>query len=249
MRALTTVLLAAASLHGQTPSFDAASIKATPDSAVDPRKNGPVQLTGGNLNLEGASLWNLIVAAYGIKDYQLTAPGWMKSAYFDVAAKSPDAASLDQRRLMLQSLLADRFKLAIHHDTKELQVDALLVAKGGPKLGEKKDAQGKDSMKLANGKLVFQSYTVAQLADFLSRNNPDRPVVDATGIEGRYDFAVEFDSGSGDPGDVKRAMGQAMQDGSMARIVAEQLGLKIEARKQPTGIIVVAHAERAPTGN
>jgi len=248
MRALTLVLLFAAGLSGQTPSFDAASIKPTPESG-DPKREGPIQLTGGNINLEAASLWNLVVAAYGIKDYQLSGPDWMKSAHFDVVAKAPEDASLDQRRSMLQSLLADRFKLAVHHATKDLPVDALVVAKGTTKLGNMKDSEGKDSLSITGGKLQFQNYTMAQLAGFLARGNPDRPVVDATGIEGAYDFAVELDSPTGDPGDAKRAIGRAMADGTFARMVAEQLGLKVEARKQAIDIVVVDHAERVPVEN
>ncbi len=98
--------------------------------------------------------------------------------------------------------------------------------------------------------MVFQNFTTTMLADYLSLRSPERPIVDATEIEGNYDFAIQLvDGGSDNPGDVKRAMGEAMRDGSLPRMVAEQLGLKLETRRGPTEIVVVDHAERTTTEN
>ncbi len=247
MRTPVLLLLAAKLLCGRT--YDVASIKPAPDHGFN-KKEGGVKLISANLNLEAASLWDLIAAAYGIQDYQLSGPDWMKSARFDVVAKAPGDPSLEEKRKMLQMLLADRFKLAVHRDVKELPMDTLVAGKGRPKLGEKKPEPGdRDRISMQDGRLFFQNFTMPQLAAFLSRGNPDGPLVDATGIEGRYDFAVDIDSASAEPGDVKRSMERTMQDGSMARMVAEQLGLKVERRKLATDIVVVDHVERLPVEN
>jgi uncharacterized protein (TIGR03435 family) len=168
---------------------------------------------------------------------------------FDVVAKAAGAAPAADIRTMLQGLLADRFTLTLHRQTKDLAIDVLTRGKSVPKLGPKKP-EGPSRVGIYGSKMVFKNFTTATLADYLSLRSPERPIVDETEIEGYYDFAIQLvEGGSDDPGDVKRAMGQAMRDGSLPRMVAEQLGLKLETRKGPTEIVVVDHAERLPTAN
>jgi uncharacterized protein (TIGR03435 family) len=96
----------------------------------------PTQVTFTNMSLTG-----LLTVAYGVREYQVTAPAWMDSARFDIVAKIPAGATKDDFKLMLQNLLAERFKLVTHKDSKEVPVYALLVGKNGPKLKESpKDA-------------------------------------------------------------------------------------------------------------
>jgi len=247
MRVLATLLVAALRIGGQTPSFEAASIK--PAADANPKKQREIKFGSGNLSLQGAALWDLIAAAYDIRTYQLSGPDWMKTERFDIAAKVPEGATLDEKRLMLQSLLIERFKLAIHHDTKELAIDTLVAGKGGPKIGSRVSAEGRNTVAFESGKLMFHNFTMSQLATYLSRSNPNGTIVDATGIDGRYDFGVDIDTKSGRPEEVKGAIEQATLDGSLARVVPQQLGLKIETRKQPTDLVVVDRVERIPAEN
>ena len=127
----------------QSPAFDVASVKAAADPGrvpmfcIIPCTPGErMTVEGGRVDIRFMPLTKLIVTAYRIKPYQLAGPDWMRNERFDIMAKLPEGASKDQIPEMLQALLADRFKLAIRRDKKELPVYALVVAKSGFKLKE-----------------------------------------------------------------------------------------------------------------
>ncbi|MDR3704084.1 MAG: TIGR03435 family protein [Candidatus Sulfopaludibacter sp.] len=135
------LLLFAGPLFGAQPAFEVASVKA----AVEPVRQpmfciGPcafgerMTVTGTRVDIRYMSLYNLIVAAFRVQPNQLSGPDWMRSQHFDVAARIPAGLSKNQLPEMLQSLLAVRFKLAVHRDRAEQPVYALVVGKGGPKL-------------------------------------------------------------------------------------------------------------------
>jgi len=138
--------------HAQTadgqPSFDAASIKTAPPPTgrgmFMGMNGGPGTKDPTLFRCNNCNLTMLIMQAYDIKPYQLSAPGSMDAERFDITAKVPVGATKEQFRLMLQNLLAERFKLAIHRDKKEMQVYDLVVAKGGPKLTESVEEAPKD---------------------------------------------------------------------------------------------------------
>jgi len=236
----------AAAAYGQT--FEVASLKAAavgmPGKEDAARK---VVFGPGGVTMQAASLPEMVAAAYGVKDYQVAGPEWMKSERFDVVAKAGAGTDTAAMRGMLQELLAERFQLKVHRETKEMSVDELTVAKNGPKLGEKKGA-GESAVGLDGGKMTFRNFSMGKLAEYLSARSPDRPVVDATELDGYYDLAVRL-TDSEDVIEVKKAIGGAMRDGSLGRLVAQQTGLRIETRKKPLEVIVVDHAERAPAGN
>jgi uncharacterized protein (TIGR03435 family) len=147
----------------------------------------------------------------------------------------------DQLRLMLQSLLAERFKLALHRDQKEEQVYVLTVSKGGPKFHESK-GDGSSSMMPGRFGFTAQRTSMPQLAEYLAIPMR-RPVLDRTGLTGRYDFAVDltpYTTGNAQPQDMAGMVLTAVQD---------QLGLKLESQKGPLAFLVVEHAERVPTAN
>jgi len=251
-RGAVGLMFAAGVLHGQIPSegrieFEVASVK----PAGGPGKGEPqgALALSPNLTLRNVSLWELILTAYGIKDYQLSGPDWMKYERYDVTARAAATARANQIRAMLAALLAERFKLTVHRDTKDFTVDALVVGKNGPKIGNSQP-EGPSRVRIDRGKMSFQNFSMARLADYLSQRSPDRPIVDATEIDGYFDFSVPIaELESDDPVNMKRAMEQAMRDGSLARIIAEQIGLKLETRKGPTEIVVVDHAARTPAAN
>lgn len=142
--------LAGAGAYGQDTNakltFDVASIKpaAPPDGRGGPgvislrvmANGGPGTADPGRWTAENFSLANLIYTAYDLKRYQYSGPAWMDDTRFDVVAKVPEGASKEQFRVMLQNFLADRFKLAIHHEKKEMQVYELVIAKNGLKMKE-----------------------------------------------------------------------------------------------------------------
>jgi len=124
------------------PSFDVASIKA----AAPPIYGKLMIRMGGDpgrIDYGNVSLKDIIRQAYDVHDYQISGPDWMNSIRFDIVAKVPDGAPEDQVPLMWQTLLAERFKLQIHRETKELPMYALVVGKNGPKMKESEiDANG-----------------------------------------------------------------------------------------------------------
>ena len=165
---------------------------------------------GGMLRYNNASLKDCIRTAYRVKDFQIQGPDWLASTRFDIVAKLPDGSSTDQIPEMLQSLLADRFKLELHRDTKEHAIYAMVVAKGGPKLkaaevptGGAATPQGSPGrggmppgamlmgMSPDGAHIKASSATLATVAEMISRFS-ERPVVDMTGIQGQYDFDLVF---------------------------------------------------------
>src|ERR1039457_7369094 len=124
----------------ETPTFEVASVKpAEPQPMGQMRimmSGGPGTPDPGQLTYSNASLKDILINAYGVKGYQISGPKWLDSERFDIVAKIPMGATKEQFRLMLQNLLAERFKLTLHHETKELPMYALVVGKGGHKLKE-----------------------------------------------------------------------------------------------------------------
>jgi uncharacterized protein (TIGR03435 family) len=139
------IVLFSALLTAQTPnalpSFEVASIKPSPPRVPGQRvmfgsRGGPGTDDPGMFRCSNCNLVMLIMQAYDLKSYQLTAPGLSNDSRFEVTAKVPTGTTKEQFQLMLQSLLAERFKLTVHREKKEMQVFDLVVAKGGPKLIE-----------------------------------------------------------------------------------------------------------------
>src|SRR5262249_52242133 len=133
-----------------------------------------------------------------------------------------------QLRLMLQSLLADRFRFVFHRETKDLAVYAINQAKSGARL---RTSQGgpENSLSFQSAQWAFRNYSIPALAKFLSSlPSLDRPVSDATGLQGNFDFEINIDSQGNDPASIKRAM---LDWPSMFADLEQQLGLKMEARK------------------
>ena len=227
------------------PVFEAASVK-----PADPRERSQegqksVVLSPGRLTMRDVTLKTAIVTAYGVKDFQVSGPALLSSGRFDIVATAAGGAGDEQLKLMLQTLLADRFKLTMHRETKEMPVYALVVAKRGSKLQQAKN-EGEGSMRMEGGRMTFRSYSLAQFADFLSKlRSVDRPVLDMTGLTGHFDFAVQFADLLPDGSvEAKHAAEQAFQDPSLPMTMAEQLGLKLETRKAPVETLMIDRAER-----
>lgn len=234
----------------EKPSFEVASVRrGQPMDGLKRDGEGGISISTGNFSARNVTLGAMIIAAYGIREYQLSGPDWLKLERYDVAAKSATPAAGNEIRLMLQQLLAERFKLATHRDSRDLAVFAMVVAKNGPRLGKAKP-EGQSRIGISGANMTFENYSMAKLAEYLSRFSGDLPVVDATKTDGYYDFAVPLlDAPADSPGDFKRAVEVSARDGSLARTIAEGIGLRLETRKGPVEIIVVDHAEKLPVEN
>jgi uncharacterized protein (TIGR03435 family) len=220
------------------PQFEVATVK--PASTPNPMdlKAGRLRI-GVNMDAQRAvinftSLKDLIAIAYRVKRFQVEGPDWITSQRFDIQAKLPDGASSDQMPEMLQSLLEERFKLAVHRDSSEHPVYELVVGKNGPKLKDAAPdaiaygvpdgvASGAEVKGVNKGALVvnggaaklemrpnglinyaFAKVTMPALVNFLS-NFLDRPVLDKTGLKGAYE--IEFQLSRDDMFAVARGVG------------------------------------------
>jgi uncharacterized protein (TIGR03435 family) len=169
---------------------------------------------------------------------------------FDIIAKAPGPAKTDEMRVMLQGLLAERFKMATHRETKEITAYVLVEAKGGHKMKVSEAADGRGVRPVqqeGRTALTGQSATLDQLAMYLS--GPLRtPVIDMTGLKGRYDFEFDLTSfgvnAPPEPGEAPRDPVAILQ-----AALPKQLGLKLESRKMPVELLVIDHIEKAPVAN
>jgi len=186
------------------------------------------------------SLQRCIEAAYNIKSFMLSGPGWLDTARFDITARPPAGAAQRQFMPMLQTLLADRFRLAVHREPKVLSGYALLPAKNGPKLIEV-DGRSGSSINSHNTSMTAERAPMSRLADFLAERL-DGPVVDMTGLKGAYDFKLEWVADEAQSTDSPAGP-------SLFTALQEQLGLRLHAQKVPVEILVIDHVERSPQEN
>jgi uncharacterized protein (TIGR03435 family) len=219
MRAIRSVILgvaASAMLLAQAapvrPEFEVASIKPSATVPLAEKVHVGVQIDGAQVHCTYLSLKDYIRIAYQVKEYQITGPEWLASQRFDIHAKLPEGGR-GQFREMLQNLLADRFAVKMHRDSKEFPVFGVVVGKGGLKMKESPldpETQAGVSVaaegsargttvnfgrgayfSLADNKFEARKLTMAQLADSLGRFI-ERPVVDMTELKGTYDLTLEF---------------------------------------------------------
>ena len=231
----------------QHPEFDVASIRiAPPQPAGRTSTRMSVNTTtteAGRLRYSNVSLKEIVGQAYRVPQYQISGADPLGFARFDIDAVLPAGASGEQVPPMLQSLLADRFKLALHHETKELLVYALIVGKNGPKLRRAESATGISSDSNRTHWHVSAKTTMAYFAEFLSLRL-ERPVADATGLSGAFEITLDWAPDTAEqPGADDNPTGP-----SIFTAVQEQIGLKLEPRRGPVEFLVIDHAEM-PSGN
>lgn len=236
------------------PAFEVASVKAVdlpPGTFPFGDRAAPAIHISGNRVTTRASISGLVLAAYDLKGFQISsAPDWTdrrgRLQLYDISAKTEGEGTptLDQVRQMLRTMLADRFQLKLHSETKELPVYDLVVGKNGPKLKESAGDTSPPRPATFSGPLIRLNLSNTSMADLIRYlgANVDRPVLDKTGLTGRYDFTLEFTRSPG------VALDSPDADNSIFSAVQLQLGLKLVAAKEPTEIFVVDHAER-PSAN
>jgi uncharacterized protein (TIGR03435 family) len=242
------VILAIMSALGQTApaAFEVASVRLSRDPArsasIGPSPGGE-RFTARNMPL----LW-LITSAYDVSIRQVSGlPNSFSSKSYDIEAKCGQPASREQMMRMLQTLLEDRFKLHLLHETKDLTVYVLRVGKGGPKLDDNKDGADLEARKSMVGKETYRNFPMSLFANILS-GDVDDTVVDRTGLTGSYDFRLEYTPERLGPG-VKEGREPAYLDGpSLFTALREQLGLELNRQKVPVELLVLDHIEE-PSGN
>ncbi len=252
------VLTAALLLHSQAgpapePAFEVASIKPSRSSGGSGPSGGPGSSDPGRYTYPGATLEDLIVTAYHVDYFQISSHVPLDRQPFDLVAKVPPAATLEQFRAMLRNLLAERFHLRTHTETRDFPGYELQIAREGFKL---KEAAASDhpemrSTHTASGayflvKLTARHQPMSMFAQWL--NPPDgQPVVDRTGLHGRYDFTLEY----------TYEMGNAAADAGLPPPVApdlftalrRQLGLQLVRKKVPFPVVVVDSTDLRPIQN
>jgi len=215
--------------------FEVDTVKLSPPQPMG-RTSISLSSGHGRVTLTNVTLKRAVMSAYVVGPSQVFGgPSWFDSINYDIAAKAA-VPTEDEALLMrmLQSLLADRFKLVVHHETRTIQAYSLEVLKQGPKL--EKTAEGEDSVSISNSSMDAKHITMDQFAQFLSREM-DHPVVNHTGLTGTFNFKLQWEP--------ERADGAGASDRpSMFTAVQEQLGLRLHAEKSPVDTIVVDHAEQ-----
>jgi uncharacterized protein (TIGR03435 family) len=256
-------------------------------------RGGPGTADPGRMTWTGEPLHKLLWIAYGLPQYQVTGPDWLMTERYDIVAKVPPGTTKEQANVMLQNLLKERFRLVTHYESKEFTVEELTVAQGGPKLketdfdpnmplppGDSILERGPDGLlhliapgmvtsftggSNAAGGIGAKAQTMAQLARTLG-NQLGHPVIDKTGLTGKYDFDVhgepptvtpcEFDPSrncvvrepGSNPGNSGVGCNEVCASG-MAEAVQKQLGLKLTKVKGRVDVLVIDKANKIPAEN
>jgi uncharacterized protein (TIGR03435 family) len=264
--------LQAAALFAQQPSFDVASVKPAPPPTGSGfatfNSGGPGTKDPSTVTYTNAALRDLVRLAYGVKDYQISAPAWLSSTRFDVVAKVPPDSTKEQVVLMWRSLLAERFKITSHMETKELPVYALVVSKSGPKLKESnhEDSSSNPRFVSQGGGLQTSGGSAPQVGFSAPRDDGSSAVPSGvhrmSGSKMPLSRLAEMLSRSLDrpvldmtalTGRYDVQLSYSSEDSADAPSIfgalERQLGLKLEPRKSAVSIVVVDHAEKVPAEN
>jgi uncharacterized protein (TIGR03435 family) len=207
----------------QAPAFEVASIKESPAPIGGRGGGGPGAMTipePNRVSASGVTLRQAIEFAYNVRSYQIIGLEGRVQQKYDIEAKSAGSASAAELRGMMQSLLAERFKLALHRENRVVPVYEMTLGKGGPKMPEVKG--GDPEPKPHRGFSM-----VGTPAEFVKAVGVDMPVVDKTGLTAKYRFDVTIQSG---------------QD--LLTSIQDQFGLKFTPRKDPVEVLVIDHAEK-----
>ena len=220
--------------QGQSVSFEVASVKRAATNRYVPPDPQRFRIVD---TLAGAILWanDLFDSGYKLSG----GPTWIHRDYYQFEGRTRAPATIKEMRTMLQTVLADRFKLKLHRESKEMSVYALIIGNSGLKLHASEDSCGRSTcgMAVAPGKLIAKYATMAAIATTLG-NMVDRPVLDETGLDAHYDVEIKFD-----PTLIKPYVGQPVvtpsPDAPSIFVAIQDLGLKLEPRRAPVEILVV----------
>jgi len=239
----------------QPPSFDVISVKPNKTS-LGVHGLITTEFTADGFRGTNVPVHTLLLQAYGLHEGEsFGEPAWANSEVFDIEAKvaGPDVAAFskldsDQLQAMLRQILAERFGLVAHRETRELPVYAMSVAKGGPKLKEfvfdpavPASARRGGGVQMSMGMIAAHECTIPYFLSMLSRQL-GRTVIDRTGLTGNYDFTLRWSPDNSATSASEGAQADTLP--SIFTAVQEQLGLKLESTKAPASVLVVDHLER-----
>ncbi len=245
MKPALLLCLVASALHAQT--FEVASVK-----PAKPYKGGPIDISvkggpgtddPGRIVFSNAAMSVLLISAFGVEYYQLSGPDWLPQDMFDVTVKVPPGATKDQVKIMLRNLLAERFGLAFHREKRDMNAWVLTAGNGGLKQSEPG----------TKANLTCKKCSMAQFADRLGQPG-GKPVFDATGLTGIYDFALSYEPDygvcKGCDGPPPPAASASVDTPPILRVaLRQQLNLKLEQKKMPVDVVVIDRLERTPSEN
>jgi uncharacterized protein (TIGR03435 family) len=234
---LTALITGTGLLRAAAPDFEVASVKRSQAGKET------IQTSPGTLVMRNVTLISCLTWAYGVQRYQILTTGagmgWVGAERYDILAKAEGAVPDNQLKLMLRSLLSDRFHLAIRSENRTISIFALVMAKGGPKFHES-EGEGKMELKPLPAGMVARFATMGDLANLLA-GRVETPVADETGLKGRYDFTIDVSSFLSDP--TKPVQVQDMA-AVLVTSLQEQLGLRLESKKGPVEMLVVEGVAR-----
>jgi uncharacterized protein (TIGR03435 family) len=244
-----SMLVAVLPVLAQSPTFEVAIVKAAVPYTTEDLQSGKahigLKVDAGRVDIGSSPLASLIMNAYRLKQYELDAPEWTRNRpFFDVLAKIPAGVTEAQMPEMLQALLKDRFKLAVHREMRDRAFYALVVSKNGPRL--KEAAAGAPMLfkgTAVDPRGISHIHTISNLSALAFAMGPyvDRPVIDMTKLTGVNDMDLDV---SRDPELGIGAMPLLDFKGAV-----KALGLELEARKEAIEMLVVDHVEKMPTEN
>jgi|ERR1017187_4276727 uncharacterized protein (TIGR03435 family) len=220
----------------ETVEFEVATVRPAPAQGFAYSMGmhfDPAQVRFTNMSMEWYITW-----AYGLKEFQLSGPDWMAAERYDITAKIPAGAKMQQFPSMLQKLLEQRFQLKYHRESRVLPAYALVTAGGGLKIHPSQTAKGATTQS-GPGHLESHECSLPSLADSLS-GSVDRPVVDETGVPGVFDITLDW------------AVDEEHEAAGIPSIrvaLEEKLGLKLEPRKLPVEMLVIDHVDKKPSEN
>jgi uncharacterized protein (TIGR03435 family) len=237
------------------PVFEVASIKPAPPQAPG-RVSTRMSSDPARLNYTNVSISDVIGQAYRVQHHQIAGPAWLDTERFNIVAKIPAGVASDQIPQMFQALLADRFKLKLHKEKKELPVYALVAGKNGPKLQKAESSSGLDGGISRVKGHVSGKVSMARFAEYLSLRL-GHAVLDQTELDGAYTVALDWVPDSTEEPGAAASSQPGTPDGgavgatgpSLFTALQEQLGLKLVATKGPMEVLVIDRVEKVPTEN
>jgi uncharacterized protein (TIGR03435 family) len=250
----SSMLATGAQAPATRPAFDAFEVATIKPTGPDAAGRWIRMESANQFHARNHALKTLIAAAYNLSPRAISGgPAWVDSDRWDILARTPGNVrpNLDEQMAMLRSLLKERFKLAFHREKKELSIYVLTVAKGGPKLKEANAVPGGPEgppplifvLSPEGVSLPGRYATVGELASVMQRAALDRPVVDQTGLTGRYDFDLQFTPDETEFGGALKQPDVPTKPDLFAAL-QQQLGLKLEATRGPVDALVIDRAER-----
>ncbi len=224
------------------PSFEVATVRPSDPNDPNAAKGWSFESEGHRITCKGATILNIVQVMYGVQSAQIVGgPDWMKRDRFDISGVpdlpgDPDTAQI---QAMYRRLLAERFSLKLHHEMRVMPVYALTVAKGGPFLKVADPSEAVNTGNLGDSSQRTLRFTNMSMREFAKNMDvfADRPVVDNTLLPGRYDFTLKWTfevSAEGRPG----------APPSLFEAMKEQLGLRMDAAKGPSEVIVIDQVEK-----